>query len=84
MTTAAAVQQQQPLTVAELAARARAHPKTIRRAIERGDIDAYKPLRRWLIDVEEAERWLRGREARDPMPRARLDGKLTAISGGVA
>lgn len=49
------------VTLDELAAVARCHVATLRRAIAAGELTASRPGRSYLVDVEEARRWLRSR-----------------------
>jgi excisionase family DNA binding protein len=67
------------LTTAEVAERLRLHPKTVERAIRRGELRAWRPSAAgpWRIHPEWIDHWIDARATRPGAARNRLGGMPT-------
>lgn len=70
------------LTTAEVAERMRLHPKTVERAIRRGELRAWRPSTAgpWRIRSEWVDEWIEARATRPHAARLPVDD-LTTLGG---
>lgn len=70
------------LTTAEVAERLQVHPKTVERAIRRGDLRAWRPSTAgpWRIRAEWVDEWIETRATRPRGARAHVD-ELPPVGG---
>ena len=67
-------------TVRQFAEMVQCHPKTIERKCRAREIVAIKPMGRWLIHSDQAEKILDPNTSPDNV--RKMDGKLTVLHGG--